>query len=275
MTTPDTPPEHSPSLRIERDGPVGRILLDRPDALNALDLATAHLLLRAVLELDSDPACSVILVESTGRAFCTGGDVSAIMSAPRPDEYLRDLATTAAEAFHLLETTGKVVVCAIDGMTAGAGIAFALAADIVVATPAAAFLSAYGDVGLVPDCGVTDSLPRAIGRRRALDFVLSGRPVRASEALEWQLVTEVVPRAELAARVRERVDALAARPAHVAAAAKRLLRTDAVHRIERAAEETETLVELLAVPATRALLDAEHERQRRRAERPRRAGARV
>ncbi|MWV57445.1 enoyl-CoA hydratase/isomerase family protein [Rathayibacter sp. VKM Ac-2754] len=275
MTDPSTSADQALPLRVERDGSVGRILLDRPDALNAIDLGTARLLLRAVLELDADPACSVIVVESTGRAFCTGGDVSAIMSAARPDHYLRDLATTAAEAFHLLETTGAVVVCAIDGMTAGAGIAFALAADIVVATPAAVFVSAYGDVGLVPDCGVTDSLPRAIGRRRALDFVLSGRPVRASEALEWQLVTEVVPRAELADRMRERVTALAARPAHVAAAAKRLLRTDAAHRTERAAEETDTLIELLAVPATRALLDAEHERQRRRASRPRRVAAAV
>lgn len=257
----------SPGVVLERDGSVARITLDRPDALNAIDLGTARLLLRTVADLDADPGCSVIVIAATGRAFCTGGDISAIMGADRPGDYLRDLATTTAEVIRLLEDGSAVVVCAIDGMTAGAGIAFALAADIVVATPAALFLSAYGDVGLVPDVGVTAALPRAIGRRRALDFVLSGRPVRAVEALEWQLVTEIVPRADLAARVDERVRALAAKPAHVAAAARRLLRSDPLDRAERIEEETGILVEFLGIPATRTLLDAEHERQLRRAAR--------
>lgn len=257
----------TPAVRLVRDGSVARIVLDRPEALNAIDLGTARLLLRAVLAVQADPGCSVVVIEAAGRAFCTGGDVSAIMSASRPEHYLRDLATTAAEAFRLLAESPAVVVCAIDGMTAGAGIAFALSADIVVATPAAVFLSAYGDVGLVPDCGVTATLPRAIGRRRALDFVLSGRAVRAAEALDWQLVTEIVPRAELEARVDERVRALAARSPQVAATAKRLLRTDPVDLEERIAEETDALVELLGAPRSRALLDAEHDRQRRRRER--------
>lgn len=256
--------ENHPAVRVEREGPVARIVLDRPSALNAIDLGTARLLLRSVIELEADPGCGVVVIEAEGRAFCTGGDVSAIMGAARPDHYLRDVATTAAEAFRLLAESRAVVVCAIDGMTAGAGIAFALAADIVVATPAAVFVSAYGDVGLVPDCGVTATLPQAIGRRRALDFVLSGRPVRASEALEWQLVTEVVPRAELDARVRERVQALSARPPQVAAEAKRLLRTVPLDLEERIAEETDALVELLGTPRSRALLEAEHDRQRAR-----------
>lgn len=257
----------SPAVRLLRDGPVARIVLDRPDALNAIDLGAARLLLRAALDIEADPDCSVVVIEAVGRAFCTGGDVSAIMSAPRPEHYLRDLATTAAEAFRLLAAGRAVVVCAIDGMTAGAGIAFALSADIVVATPAALFASAYGDVGLVPDCGVTTTLPQAIGRRRALDFVLSGRTVRAAEALEWQLITETVPRADLRARVDERVRALAARPPQVAAEARRLLRTDPLDLEERIAEETDVLVELLRAPRSRALLDAEHDRQRRRRQR--------
>ncbi|MBO0983146.1 enoyl-CoA hydratase/isomerase family protein [Rathayibacter sp. SD072] len=253
----------SPVL-VERDGPTARIVLNRPDALNAIDLGLARALLGTVADLDADPAVAVIVIQAAGRAFCTGGDVSAIMSAPEPELYLRDVATTSAEVFRLLESARAVVVCAIDGMTAGAGIAFALAADIVVATPAAVFLSAYGDVGLVPDCGVTVALPRTIGRRRALDFALTGRPVRALEALEWQLVTEIVPRADLAARIDERVTALASRPAHVAAATRRLLRTDPLDLAERIEEETGLLVDFLAVPATRALLDAEHDRQRAR-----------
>jgi len=253
-----------PTVRVERSGPVARLILDRPDALNAIDLDTALQLVRALIALNADPSCTVLVVESAARAFCTGGDVTAIVGADRPDQYLRDLATTAGEAFRLLGESSAVVVCAIDGVTAGAGIAFALAADIVVATPAAAFLSAYGDVGLVPDCGVTATLPATIGRRRALDFVLSGRPVRAAEALEWQLVTEVVPRSELAARVDERVRVLAGRPPLAAAAAKRLLRSDPLDLRERIEEETATLVALLATARTRELLDAEHERQQRR-----------
>ncbi|PPG68142.1 enoyl-CoA hydratase/isomerase family protein, partial [Rathayibacter sp. AY1F4] len=214
----------TPGVVLERDGSVARITLNRPDALNAIDLGTARLLLSTVADLDADAGCSVIVIAAAGRAFCTGGDISAIMGSEHPDHYLRDVATTTAQVIRLLEDSRAVVVCAIDGMVAGAGIAFALAADIVIATPAALFLSAYGDVGLVPDVGVTAALPRVVGRRRALDFVLSGRPVRAAEALEWQLVTEVVPRADLAGRVDERVRALAAKPAHVASAARRLLR---------------------------------------------------
>jgi 2-(1,2-epoxy-1,2-dihydrophenyl)acetyl-CoA isomerase len=262
-------PTRPQTVRLERTGPVARLVLDRPDALNALDLDTALQLVRALIQLNADPDCSVIVVEAAGRAFCTGGDVSAIMGADRPEHYLRDLATTAGEAFRLLGESSAVVVCAIDGVTAGAGIAFALAADIVVATPAATFVSAYGDVGLVPDCGVTATLPATIGRRRALDFVLSGRAVRAAEALEWQLVTEVVPRAELASRVAERVQALAARPPLVSAAAKRLLNSEPLDLRERIEEETDALVELLATERTRALLDAEHERQERRRNRGR------
>ncbi|PPH44951.1 enoyl-CoA hydratase [Rathayibacter sp. AY1C9] len=257
----------TPGVVLERDGSGARITLNRPDALNAIDLGTARLLLSTVADLDADAGCSVIVIAAAGRAFCTGGDISAIMGSENPDHYLRDVATTTAQVIRLLEDSRAVVVCAIDGMVAGAGIAFALAADIVIATPAALFLSAYGDVGLVPDVGVTAALPRVVGRRRALDFVLSGRPVRAAEALEWQLVTEVVPRADLAGRVDERLRALAAKPAHVASAARRLLRTDPLDRAERIVEETDTLVEFLAVPATRTLLDAEHERQARRAAR--------
>ena len=258
MTDPTAP------VLVARDGPIARVVLNRPGALNSIDLGFASLLLETVLELDADPDCTVIVIEAAGRAFCTGGDVSAIMGAAEPELYLRELATVSAEVFRVLEQTDAVVVCAVDGMTAGAGIAFALAADIVVATPGAVFLSAYGDVGLVPDCGVTVSLPRTIGRRRALDFTLSGRPVRAIEALEWQLVTEIVPRADLAGRIDERVSALAARPAHVAAATKRLLRTDPLVHAERLEEEVDVLIELLGTPQSRAVLGAAHDRQRAR-----------
>lgn len=244
----DGAPSEARGVRYERSGQVARIILERPDASNAFDLPATWALRDAIDAAAADAArddIAAVLLTGEGPRFCAGGDVRSFVAADDQPAYLRELATALEEQLRRLSELPVPVVAAVQGSVAGAGLAFLLNSDVVVAAASTRFTMAYAGIGLTPDCGVSYLLPRAVGQQRALALALTGRVLAADEAADWGLVTEVVPDDALAERGLALAEALAAGAAGAPAAlgqAKRLLRGAwAETRAESAADEVETI----------------------------------
>ncbi|MFJ8816511.1 enoyl-CoA hydratase/isomerase family protein [Amycolatopsis thermoflava] len=233
---------------------VGRIVLDRPEVSNAIDLAAAESFGRAVTAAGADEVKAVLLT-GAGSRFCAGGDVRSFLQAADPPAYLRELASTLEAALRRLSALPKPVVAAVQGAVAGAGLAFVLNADIVVAARSTRFRMAYAGIGLTPDCGVSYLLPRAVGTQRALEFALTGRTLTADEAHGWGLVTEVAGDDVLASRASELARGLACGPASALGQAKRLIRSSLeASREDSAADEADTIAAAVDTEEARRLI---------------------
>ncbi len=191
---------------LEISGGVGRLTLNRPGNANAIDVATARALAESAGKLAGDPTVRAVLLRGAGDRFCGGGDVKSFADARDGlDARLREIVTQLHVAMDALASLDAPVVAAVQGSAAGAGFALALAADLVLAAESARFVLAYTGIGLTPDGGTTWYLERTVGRRRALELVLTNRALSAAEALDWGLVTRVVPDEDLGATAEELV----------------------------------------------------------------------
>ena len=206
------------------DRGVASIQLNRPDAGNALDLAVAAGLASAIDAIRHDSSIRVILLSSTGRIFCGGGDVQGMARADDRKAFLSELAGSVHASLTALDDLPIPVVAAVQGPAAGAGLGLVLAADVVVASENSSFSAAYPGVGLSPDCGVSINLPRAIGLRRALGMLVRNTRVDADTAVAWGLVDEVVSADGLPAAVDAVVEQLLALPSAAIGQARRLAR---------------------------------------------------
>jgi 2-(1,2-epoxy-1,2-dihydrophenyl)acetyl-CoA isomerase len=234
-------------LDLELRHGVLTITLNRPLAGNALssDLVAA---LDSALERTGDARC--VLLRGAGRHFCVGGDVSEFRRDLVGDPGLRakEMVLRAEKMVRRLGELEVPVVAAVQGAVAGAGLALALVADVVVAASSSRFVPAYASLSLTPDVGVSHLLPRAVGERRALQFLLSGHDLTAETARDWGLVGEVVAEEALLARSNELAAHLAASPQ--AAETKRLLRSASTSaRDASALDEAETFARALATDA--------------------------
>ncbi len=211
------------TLRVERAAGVATVTLNRPDAFNALNRSMGRELFDATLELDEDAAVRCIVITGAGKAFCAGGDVKDFAdNLPRIGVVIKELTTYLHGAISRLARTDKPVVMAITGMAAGGGFSLALAGDLVVAADSARFLMAYTKIGATPDGSSSYYLPRLVGLRRALELYLTNRMLSAREALDWGLVTRVVPDGEFRAHVDGLARELAQGPTKAFGGAKRL-----------------------------------------------------
>ena len=216
-------------VRLEREGAIARIVLDRPAARNALDLPMARGLRDAVAAVAADPAVRAVLIESSGAHFMVGGDVhrfNALLAdgpAACRDE-IDQIIGAVHEAIAGIAALPCPVIGLAGGSVAGFGFSLAMACDLLVAAEDARFVLAYGAIGTTPDGGSTWHLPRLLGLRRALAAALLNKPIDANEALALGLACEVVPPAELATAGRALAGRLAAGPAAAQAGIKRLLR---------------------------------------------------
>jgi 2-(1,2-epoxy-1,2-dihydrophenyl)acetyl-CoA isomerase len=179
---------------VSLDAGVLQVTLNRPDKLNCLN-AEMHQLLRQALERATDePAVRAVLLTGAGRGFCAGQDLSERdVSAGAP---AIDLSVSLGSYYNPLvrriRELPKPVLCAVNGVAAGAGANLALACDIVLAARSAAFIQSFARIGLVPDSGGTWFLPRLVGRARAMGLALLGEKLDAGQALEWGLIWKVV-----------------------------------------------------------------------------------
>ncbi|MFE6965195.1 enoyl-CoA hydratase/isomerase family protein [Agromyces sp. NPDC057679] len=185
---------------------LARVTLNRPARLNAVDPEAIGLWQSIAHEISRRDDIGAVLFDAEGRAFCAGGDVVAMSELAAASSDAGAVITGLADRIHdghrMLRESAKPIVAAVQGPVAGGGLGFMLVADLVVASEQASFASRYADVALTPDCGVSTLLPEAIGTRRALELTLTSRRLTAAEALEWGLVTEVVPPEEVAGRAR-------------------------------------------------------------------------
>ena len=212
------------AVLVEVDDGIGRLVLNRPDAANAIDLELASALADAVSTLSGRDDLRAVLLTGAGDRFCAGGDVRAFGTAGGSlDVRLEEIVSRLHLAIGGLAALDAPVVAAVQGSAAGAGLSLAAGADLVVAAESAKFVMAYTAIGLSPDGGSTWYLERAVGRQRALDLVLTNRVLSAHEAMEWGLVARVVPDADLTAEAESLVSQVAAGPTRAFGSAKRLL----------------------------------------------------
>lgn len=199
---------------VERyDGAV-TITLNRPDRLNAFNEAQHRALRAALDQAANDSACRAILLTGAGRGFCAGEDLSERVQAT--DSGPDDLGATV-EAFYnplirQLRGIEKPIVCAVNGVAAGAGANIALACDIVLAARSAKFIQAFCKIGLVPDSGGTWTVTRLVGEARAKGLMLTGAPLSAEKAAEWGLIWQVVDDEALMPEANKMVASFASAP---------------------------------------------------------------
>jgi 2-(1,2-epoxy-1,2-dihydrophenyl)acetyl-CoA isomerase len=221
------PPELQ-TMRIEVEGRLGTLTLDRPEALNAMSPELIGELTVAAAWLADRAPIRALVVTGAGRAFCAGGDVNWFKRGVSEDAVdLPSQVRRGAEQLHSaiidIRRIPYPVIAAINGPAAGAGMSLALSADIRIASEEAFLAIAYGRIGAAPDGGMTYFLPRVVGPAKALELALNDPNLDANSALEAGLVSEVVPADQLLTRAREKAEKLAAKAPYYVRTAKRLL----------------------------------------------------
>jgi 2-(1,2-epoxy-1,2-dihydrophenyl)acetyl-CoA isomerase len=179
------------TVRLDRRGATAVITLDSPETRNAFTPALKEGLARAVTEVAADRELRAVVVTGAGGHFCAGGDVRGMAANQLSAAEGRARMHAVNRWIRELVLLDKPLIAAVDGAAYGGGFSVALAADFVLATPRARFCMPFLKLGLVPDCGASYTLPRAVGAQRARELMLSTREVRADEALRLGIVTEL------------------------------------------------------------------------------------
>lgn len=196
------------------DAGVLQLTLNRPEKLNSFN-EEMHLALRdEILRATDNPSVRAILLTGSGRGFCAGqdlGDRDPRKGGPAPD-LGKTLDTFYNPTLRLIRALEKPVICAVNGVAAGAGANIAFACDIVLAARSAKFIQSFAKIGLVPDAGGTWSLTNSLGQARAKALALTGEPLPAEKAAEWGLIWKVVDDAELMTEAVALAASLAAGP---------------------------------------------------------------
>ncbi|WP_084152185.1 enoyl-CoA hydratase-related protein [Nocardioides halotolerans] len=238
MTAPDsmTRAEQAPVLYDLTDG-VATIRLNRPDAMNSLDIATKELLRETVQHAAEDPAARCVVLTGSGRAFCTGQDLKehiALLESGSSDELFTTVERHYNPTVLALASMEKPVVAAVNGVAAGAGASLAFACDLRIVADTAGFNLAFANVALSCDTGSSYTLQRLVGPARAMELLYFPRTVKAEEALSLGLATQVVPADELESTVAEVAARLAAGPTVALGAIRRSVAYAASHTFEEA-----------------------------------------
>ncbi|MGE9809130.1 enoyl-CoA hydratase/isomerase family protein [Janibacter sp. G1551] len=205
----------TPAVQFAIADGVATVTINKPETMNALDLAVKEGLLASLRQVADDAAVRCVVLTGAGeRAFCAGQDLKEHAALLEKEGFT--LSSTVTEHYNpiveLLATMNKPVIAALNGVAAGAGASFALAADLRIAADTASINFAFAGIGLSCDSGASWALPRLVGPSRAKELLLLPRTIRSAEALSLGLVTEVVPAADLASRVAEVAGTLAQGP---------------------------------------------------------------
>jgi len=212
-------------LLVERRDGVVRLTLNRPARLNCVDRDLNRRLRDTLEDLSADRDLRAVVLTGAGRAFCTGQDLAerhADLQTGTPDlgEALEQGFNRIVGAIRTLEVP---VIAAVNGVAAGAGAGLALACDLVIAARSARFILSFVEVGLVPDSGLSWTLPRRVGAARARGMALLGKPVDATIAAEWGLIWRCVDDGELITECNTLAEELCSRPRHTLAGIKQAL----------------------------------------------------
>jgi 2-(1,2-epoxy-1,2-dihydrophenyl)acetyl-CoA isomerase len=220
------------TILLEIANGVARLTLNRPDRLNSFTVQMHDEVSRA-LEAVSNSDARVLVVTGAGRGFCAGQDLSDRAVAPGGDGV--DLGESLEKRYNplirRLTSLELPVICAVNGVAAGAGANIALACDVVIAARSAKFIQSFANIGLVPDSGGTWSLPRLAGQARAMGLALTGEPLLAERAEAWGLIWKCVDDDKLVAEVDALVAKFATAPTKGLATTKKLIREGATRTL--------------------------------------------
>jgi 2-(1,2-epoxy-1,2-dihydrophenyl)acetyl-CoA isomerase len=217
-------PSHE-TVDLTTDESAARILLNRPEALNAWNEQFGRDLLDALTTAAGDERIRALMITGAGRGFSSGADLKEQRS--EGEGGVPDLSARLTEIYHpiitVLREMPKPVIAAVNGPAVGIGCSLALAADLIVAAESAYFLLAFVNIGLVPDGGSTALLPARVGFARSAEMAMLGERVPAAKALDWGLVNRVVSDDSLEAESSELLAKLANGPTRSYAGSKKLL----------------------------------------------------
>lgn len=181
------------TILVETDGPVGIITLNRPDAMNALNKMLTLELSTAAGKLDADDAIAAIVVTGSDKVFAAGADIREMKDKTFPEVYEEQFITATWEG---LARVRKPTIAAVSGHAIGGGCEIALMCDIIIASETARFSLPETRIGIIPGAGGTQRLTKIVGKPVAMDMILTGRALSATEAATMGLVSRVVPAGE-------------------------------------------------------------------------------
>lgn len=218
-----------PVLLVDQRAGWVKLTLNRPSRLNAFTDELHEALAAALDAAGADPRCRAVLLTGAGRGFSAGQDLAAV-------DATADLGGTVERHYNplirRLRSLPKPVVCAVNGVAAGAGANIALACDVVIAARSAQFVQAFAKIGLVPDSGGTFVLPRLVGEARARGLALLATPLSAEQAERWGLIWQVVDDDRLVAESEALAAQLATQPTIGLALTKMLLNQSSHHTLD-------------------------------------------
>jgi 2-(1,2-epoxy-1,2-dihydrophenyl)acetyl-CoA isomerase len=222
-------------IEVIIDGSVQIIKLNRPDVLNSFNKSMALALQAELDKARHSDDIRAVLITGNGKAFCAGQDLSEAIDKEGPG-----IENIVVEHYNPIITRlrhiEKPVVCAVNGVAAGAGANIALACDVVLASEQASFIQAFSKIGLIPDSGGTFFLPRLIGTQRALALMMLGDKVGANEALQMGMLYKVLPADKLMEEALIVTKKLAAMPTKALAYTKQLIYMSATNNLEKQLE---------------------------------------
>ena len=217
------------TVLLERRAGWAKVILNRPDRLNAFNEEMHKALADTLADLAADETCRAVLLTGSGRGFCAGQDLSA---RGGPVDLGDSLERFYNPLVRRIRGMRKPVVCAVNGVAAGAGANLALACDIVVAAHSARFLQAFARIGLVPDSGGTYFLPRLIGDARARAIAMLAEPVDAVTAESWGMIWKALPDDFLMSEAELLTEQLANAPTQALALMKESFNASASHDLD-------------------------------------------
>ncbi|MFH8608056.1 enoyl-CoA hydratase/isomerase family protein [Streptomyces sp. NPDC018029] len=235
------------SVLYEVSDGLATITINRPEAMNAMNTEAKVALREAVRSAAADEAVRAVLLTATGRAFCVGQDLKEHIGSLAADREAGTGQTMSTVKEHYnpivraLTSMPKPVVAGVNGVAAGAGLGFALAADYRVVADTAKFNTSFAGVALTADSGVSWTLPRVIGPGRAADLLLFPRNISAQEAYELGIANRIVPADDLADEAAQVARALAEGPTLAYAALKESLAYAAGHSLDEALDKEDEL----------------------------------
>lgn len=222
------------TIQFEVADGAARLTLNRPDRLNSFTIEMHEEVRDALEAVKANQNVRTLLLTGAGRGFCAGQDLSDRAVAPGGDAV--DLGESVEKRYNpLIRTLTSLpmpVVCAVNGVAAGAGASIAFACDIVIAASSAKFIMSFANIGLVPDSGSSWVLPRLAGQARALGMALTGEPVTAEQAADWGLIWKCIDDDKLADETNALVAKFATAPTRGLAETKKLIRSAFRHSLD-------------------------------------------
>jgi len=227
----------SDTILVQNHGNWVEITLNRPDRLNSFN-DEMHNALRSAIESARDGGARAMLLTGAGRGFCAGQDLGDRdpSKMDTPPDLSHTVRTYYAPLVRLIRSLEFPVICAVNGVAAGAGANLALACDIVLAAGSAKFIQSFAKVGLIPDTGGSWQLPRLLGEARAKGLALTAEPLPAQKAEDWGLIWKALPDAQLMDEARQMAEQFASGPTLGLGLAKRCIQEAATNTLSEQLE---------------------------------------